>query len=334
MHSEREVRLPKVLQLGAGPTASSALEALAERFDVVGLVRECPPEAVEDDETIRLAQSLGVPILSNSSLGAIGRYIDELVPECVVVSSYGRVLPPELLSKCRFVNVHYAPLPRYRGRANVNWAIINGERSTAITIHTICPGLDAGNILYQEIIDIGESEDVAGLYNRLNAIQRGVLAATVQRHLDGDEGVPQDDRGATYCCTRIPDDGEIDWSRSTININMLIRSLVHPLPGAFTFLECRRLVIWRAEPVIDPPRYEGRVPGRVISVSKKGGFIDILTGDGVLRILEVQREGETRKAAAEVIRSVRSTLGLRKSDLLARIERLERLLAGWDPAQG
>lgn len=328
MHSEETSPRPKVLQLGAGPTASSALEALAERFDLVGLVRECRPGASEDDRTARLARSLGVPVLPDASRKAIGRYIDELGPDCVVASSHGRILPPDLLARCRFVNVHYAPLPRYRGRANVNWAIINGERSAAITIHAICPGLDAGHILYQESIEIGEFEDVARVYDRLNSIQRAVLAATVQRHLAGDDGFPQDHRAATYCCARTPDDGEIDWSRPALEVCRLIRALVDPFPGAFTYLEGRLLVICRAELVTDPRRYEGRVPGRVVSVSREDGSVEVLAGEGILRVLEVRTGDGPDRAASEVIRSSRCTLGLGKSDLLARIESLERLLHG------
>jgi methionyl-tRNA formyltransferase len=232
-----------------------------------------------------------------------------------------------LLEKTRFINVHYAPLPRYRGRANVNWAIINNEPYAGITIHTISPGLDAGNILYQELVEVREGDDVATLYERLNAIQRARIAGIVHDHLNGYDGVSQDEREATYGCTRIFEDGEIDWTRPAPEIQRLVRALVPPFPGAFTYFQGRRLLIWRAETVVDPPRYEGRVPGRVVSISRKSGSVDVLAGDGVLRLYDVQREGGERESAAHVIPSIRGTLGLRTSELLARIERLERLLA-------
>lgn len=327
MPYESNFRRTRVLQLGSGLTALSALESLVERFEVVGLVREHHPETAKDDLTIRLAQSLEIPVLPDASAGAIVRSIKELKPDCVVVSSHKRILTPSTLAKCRFINVHYAPLPKYRGRANVNWALINGEQFAAITIHMISPGLDEGNILFQESIEIGESDDVTSLYERLNAIQRKALALTVLRHLDGHEGIPQDHQKATYGCTRIPDDGEIDWTRPASEIHRLIRALTSPSPGAFTYHEGRRLWIRRAELVAHPPRFDGRVPGRVASISQRYGSVDVLAGEGLIRLLEVQREGDAAEPASKVLRSVRETLGLRTSDLLARIDRLERLLS-------
>jgi methionyl-tRNA formyltransferase len=218
-------------------------------------------------------------------------------------------------------------LPRYRGRANVNWAIINDEPHTAITIHTVIASLDAGNILYQQQVLIHERDTVADLYAALNALQREHLAATVLRMLDGYVGEPQCESGATYGCGRGAEDGEIAWHASTRSIDCLIRGLVAPFPGAYTFLDGRRLIIWRAEPLLNPPHYAGRVPGRVVSISRSAGYADVLTGDGVLRVYEVECEGEARTATAHVVTSVRATLGLRTVDLIDRIRVLEQQVA-------
>jgi methionyl-tRNA formyltransferase len=325
----------KVLLVGLGPTAGTALDSLAERFEIVGLVREYGGEGgegAEGDPVIRRAHQLGIRVLPVATVAAIEESVERLAPDCVVVSSFHRILPDSLLSKCRFVNVHYAPLPKYRGRANVNWAIINGESSVGISIHEMAPGLDAGNILFQAEIPIGEDDTVGDLYERLNGIQRGALADAVLRFLDGDVGQPQDESRATYCCTRLPDDGQIDWSMSTRRVHDLIRALAAPYPGAFTCFEGRRLIVWRSKPVAAAPRYVGRIPGRVVRVSREAGFVDVLTGDGVLRLLEVQRPGEAVAPAADVIRSVKATLGLRPADLLRRIEELERQVAALSAA--
>src|SRR5262245_13375725 len=138
-----EATRTRVLLLGFGPTAFSALEALAKRFEVVGLMREHDPSAPETDEVVRHARGLGIPVHCEASLSALEGLVQRLSPDCVVISSYNRVLPARLVSQCRFVNVHYALLPRYRGRANVNWAILNGEAQTGISVHVIEPGLDA-----------------------------------------------------------------------------------------------------------------------------------------------------------------------------------------------
>ena len=160
----------------------------------------------------------------------------------------------------RFVNVHYSPLPQYRGRANVNWAIINGEKDAAISIHLVAPSLDAGNVLFQKRVSIRPIDTAQSLYERLNAIQERELGAAVLRAIAGDPGLPQDHRQATYGCARLPDDGEIDWNGSAIAIDRLIRALSAPfLPGAFTYLQQRRIVIARAEPRENAPIYAGSV---------------------------------------------------------------------------
>jgi methionyl-tRNA formyltransferase len=316
-----------VLLIGKGPTAPSALAALATKFGIVGVVRDADTGVESTDPVVRRARELGVRMVSETSRAAVEALLRDLKPDCVVVSSYDRILSPDVIARCPFVNVHYAPLPRYRGRASVNWAILNNEPWAAITIHTLVPELDAGNILFQERIPIGTNDTVADIYERLNELQREHLAETVVRRLDGYEGVPQDARHATYGCSRVPEDGEIDWSASTEAIHRLVRALVAPFPGAYTYFEGRRLVVWRAAIVEDPPRYEGRVPGRVVGVSRTHGYVDVLTGDGILQLREVQPDGESPLAAAEVIRSVRGTLGLRTADLLARIHLLEQRIA-------
>jgi methionyl-tRNA formyltransferase len=319
--------MKKVLLLGMGPTALSALESLAGQFHVVGMVREVRQYAEADDAVVRRAHELSVPVLSDLGLDSVQRAITESQPDCTVVSSYNRILGAGILDHGKFVNVHYAALPKYRGRANVNWAILNGEPETAITIHAIVPGLDAGNILFQETISIGSDDTAADIYSALNEIQRKVLGDTVARYIDGFPGVPQDESESTYGCTRVPADGEIDWSEPTARIYALIRALSPPYPGAHSYLETHRVTILGVSPILDARRYAGRIPGRVVGRSRAEGYVDILTGDGVLRVHEVivGDDGEVVPAST-AITSTKQTLGLRSSDLLTRIEELERRL--------
>jgi methionyl-tRNA formyltransferase len=310
----------RVLLIGQGPTAVTALASLLERFEVVGVVRST---ADADDPVIRLAMASAVKVHLDASLPAVERLIECLKPDCVVVSSYDRILAPALLQRCRFVNVHYADLPRYRGRATVNWAILNGESHTAISIHELRTQLDGGPILFKQCVPIGPGDTVATLYDRLNAIQQQALGRTVEGFLDGHAGATQVEADATYGCTRLPADGEIDWRRPAREIDALVRALVAPFPGAFTYLAGERLVVWQAEVVADPTLYVGRIPGRVISRSRADGWVDVLTGEGVLRLRHVERAGAGREPAARVITSVKMTLGLGSAELLARIRALE-----------
>lgn len=309
-----------VLLIGMGTTTRSALQSLLDTCRVAAIVRESPDPLT--DPVLGLARRAGLRIFADASLQGIETAIREVQPECVVVSSYGRLLPAATLAHCPFINVHYAALPAYRGQANVNWAILNGESTTGITIHLLELEADAGNVLFQQSIPIGPRDTVADVYATLDDVQRQHLGAAVLRFLGGDRGMPQEGE-PTFGCMRLPADGEIDWNQDTTAIDRLVRALVRPFPGAFTYADGERLVVWKAEPIASPRRYVGRVPGRVVAVSRRHGHVDILTGDGVLRLLEVQREGAQPCAAADAIRSVRTRIGLKTGDLLQRIAILE-----------
>lgn len=319
-----------VLLVGKGPSARPALDSLAEKFDVVGVIRNARPSGGQEDEVQRRADELNVPVLTDTSVPGVERAIIEYCPDCTVMSFYDRILSARILDLSRFVNVHYSLLPRYRGMAAVQWGILNGEPEFGITIHVITKDLDAGNILYQERITADPDEMAGDIYSKLNEIQRRTLGETVERYLGGYAGVPQDESAATYACARTPEDSEINWSDSTDRIYAQIRTfneaLSIPYPAAYTYLETRRITIMRAAPVQDAPRYAGRVPGRVIRRSRVGGYVDVLSGDGVLRIHEVMTEDSAVQPASAVIRSTQQTLGLRASDLLERIDELSRQL--------
>jgi methionyl-tRNA formyltransferase len=307
----------RILLIGFGPTTRAALDSLLGSFEVVALVRD------SEDEVTAHARDSGVPVEMLRSPAEITGLVARLGPDCVVVSSYHRILSGPVLDLCPFVNVHYSPLPGYRGRANVNWAIINQESHAAVTVHSIVAGLDAGGVLAQELVPIGSRDTIGALYDRLNAVQAGMLPRAVNRRLGGDLGDPQDESGATYCCTRLPEDGEIDWSASTLDVDALVRGLGSPYPEAFTFLGLDRVSIIAAGPSPEAKLFVGRVPGRVVGWSTAEGWSDVLTGDGVLRITRVRVDGVER-TAADVLKSSQVTLGLRTGDLLKEVESLSR----------
>ena len=137
---------------------------------------------------------------------------------------------------------------------------------------------------------------------------------------------------ASHSCSRVPGDGEISWGDSTSTIDRLVRALDGPFPSAFTFLAARRIDVLRAVPVPDAPVYDGRIPGRVIRVDRAAGHVDVLTGDGVLRLLAVAdgadgADGAGSQRPADLITSVRHTL---VSGVEARLALLEQRLAAFD----
>lgn len=294
---------PGVVLVGEGITSFSALESLLLDCEVVGLVRS----GAAQDPTVAHARKHGVAVFRDASLAGLRAVVAELQPDAVVVSSYNRIVPAAMLEQRPWINVHYAPLPRYRGRATVNWAVINGEASTAITIHTMVPELDAGNILFQQPVAIGARDTVTGLYARLNDIQHRHLGATVLKRLAGDTGRVQNAADASYACTRLPDDGEIDWSGPADSADRLVRALTDPFPGAFTWLDGRKLHIHSTE-LPQQPRYDGSIPGRVIARDKATGTVDVLAGQGIVRLVTVSLDGTTGPAS-DFISSTRTTLG-------------------------
>jgi len=317
---------PDVILLGDGPTALTALRSLAMCCRVVRVLRGL--DQPETDPVRAFAAANDIPVSDLQGLDQLSQLIVDLRPAAVVISSFHRIIPPKILALSRFINVHYSLLPQYRGRANVNWAIINSEEATGISIHLVVPGLDSGNLLFQQPVAIAQEDTVTSLYDRLNAIQERELGQAVVNAIAGDQGLPQDVHQATYGCARVPDDGEINWRQSTGVIDRLIRGLAPPFPGAFTYLNAERLTIARASPLSDPPAYAGRIPGRIVGRSTTEGWVDVLTGDGILRISSVVRStGGDPCAPASVIRSTRVTLGLSRIDLLSRITALEERIA-------
>lgn len=299
----------RAVLVGLGTTTATALRSLVGQLEVCVLVRP------GDDEVTRDARALGVEVVADTSMASLRHVIAVYDPDAVVVSSYDRVLPTDLLESRAFVNVHYSALPRLRGRAVVNWAILLGHAETAITIHTLTAGLDDGGLLYQELVPIGDRDTVATLYGRLNAIQERELGAAVLRRLAGDEGRPQVGE-ATYASTRLPRDGRIDWTCDARAIDRLVRSLDGPFPPAFTYLGLARLCVHEAEPVVSPTVWEGTVPGRVAAIDRASGAVTVFTGAGQLRLLSVSEDGMTRCVPADLIRSTRTTLGLDATALL------------------
>jgi methionyl-tRNA formyltransferase len=217
--------------------------------------------------------------------------------------------------------VHDSLLPKYRGFAPLNWAIINDEAETGVTLFRVSEAMDAGDVLLQRAISIGREEAAPQVYERVCAATCEVVVQGCRLLSTGEAALQrQDPRDATYTCSRTPADGWIDWSAPTRSVFNLIRALTFPYPGAFTNHEGRRLFLLAAQEIPAPLRYVGRIPGRVVALHADGA-VDVLTGDGVLRVLEVSFGGDTRLKAAQVIRSVRTRLGLDAGLLLECMNR-------------
>jgi methionyl-tRNA formyltransferase len=196
-------------------------------------------------------------------------------------------------------NIHGSLLPKYRGRAPINWAVIHGEKETGATLHRMIKRADAGDIVDQEVVPIGPDDTAFDVFNKVTAAAREVL----ERKLDAIKAgtaprTPQDESQATCFGGRKPEDGRIDWRQSSESIYNLIRAVTHPYPGAFTEVNGKRLFIWQAKPL---SRGEGK-PGIVLCSDP----LRVATGLGSLEIIRYQWEGDPEEAAADVIHDLRA----------------------------
>ena len=219
-----------------------------------------------------------------------GEFIGELKkmnPSVIVVVAYGQILPSEIIRLPGFgcINVHASLLPKYRGAAPINWAVINGDKKTGVTTMLMDEGLDTGHVLVQEAADI-DSEDTAGTLSvRLSKIGAGLLIRTLEGLEKGHlKPVPQSGE-ATYARMLKKSDGLIQWSKSSKELSNLIRG-VNPWPGAYSFLEGKKIKISKAICV------DGKGEAGVVYNNTKNELI-VGTGIGMLSILEVQPSGKS-----------------------------------------
>ena len=226
--------------------------------------------------------------------------------DVAVVVAYGRILPEEFLRApargC--INVHFSLLPRYRGAAPANWAIVNGDKETGVTTMFMEPTLDTGPILLQHATKIGETETAPELMQRLSETGAEVLSETLAR-LDELTPQPQDHAQASFAPIIKKEDGLINWSRPAEVIERAIRGF-QPWPTAYTSYNAKGLTIWEAQPLLTVS--PGVEPGEVV-VAYRDELVVQCGKQTALRVLEVQPEARKRLAARDFINGMRVKIG-------------------------
>lgn len=228
--------------------------------------------------------------------------LEGLRPDLIVVVAF-RILPRAVFEvpPLGTINLHPSLLPRYRGAAPINWAIINGETETGVTTFFIDEGLDSGEVILQRRVAIGGEEAAGQLHDRLAVLGAEVLLETIEliaigrvpRVVQGEEVSFAPKLQRSHC--------EIDWSREAVAIKNLIRGL-SPLPGAQAEIGGRTVKIYRASVVDETSTLDP--PGKVVEVEKRGGII-VTTGKGLLSLLEMQPSGKRKMTGAEFARGYR-----------------------------
>ena len=244
------------------------------------------------DSVADLARARGLAVLAPALPdGAEEERIRALAPD-VIFSFYYRSLIPERilrLAPLGAFNMHGSLLPRYRGRACVNWAVLNGETETGVTLHHMTARADRGRIVDQASVPIGPEDTAHDVFLKLIPLAGTVLRHSLPAILAGRaEGVEQDESRATTFGRRRPSDGLMDWTGSAHSLHDLVRAVAPPFPGAFTFWEGRKLFVWRTRVPEGADASRGAAPGTVLSSEP----LTVATGSGPLIVTEARWEDD------------------------------------------
>ncbi|MCD8216770.1 MAG: methionyl-tRNA formyltransferase [Clostridiales bacterium] len=226
-------------------------------------------------------------------------YLKTFRADIIVVVAFGQILPGEILEMppCGCVNVHASLLPKYRGAAPIQWAVINGEKISGVTTMRMDEGLDTGDIILQEEVALEEKETGGSLFEKLSGTGARLCVKTLEVIENGTAVyTPQDHAQATKTGLISKKFGLIDWNRPAAQIECLVRGL-NPWPSAYTKLNGKTFKIWAADVISENT---GKTPGSITKVTKDAVFVQ--TGEGILVLGEVQLEGKKRMRCGDFLR--------------------------------
>jgi methionyl-tRNA formyltransferase len=299
----------RVIFMGTPELARASLQALLEAPECQIIAVVTQPDRpkgrqlkLHPSPVKELALSVGLSVLQPQRTRDehFIQQVRSLNPDLIAVTAYGQILPKALLDVPRFgcLNVHTSLLPKFRGAAPIQWALLNDETQTGVTIMRMDPGLDTGDILAQQTTPIEPSDDAQTLHDRLASLGANLLVRTIPQYTAGKlQPRPQPSEGVTYAPKVKKSDGQLDWTQPARALWNRVRGLV-PWPGAFTFLpgtpQRHLLKIWKAEPT----ELKG-APGEVLQAGKSGILIGCASGS--LRLHEVQIESGRKMTAQEFL---------------------------------
>jgi methionyl-tRNA formyltransferase len=305
----------KVVFMGTPDFAVPSLKALKEYGCIVSLVVTRPDQPKgRGRKTLPppvkvAAETLNCPVLQTFSVKTEDFYktITEHRPDIMVVVAFGHVLPKRVLEIPIYgaINVHASLLPKYRGPAPIQWAIINGESETGVTTMIMDMGLDTGEMLLSAKTQISTDDTAGTLHDRLSELGASLLIDTIKKIEDGSlRPVTQNHALATYAPMLSKEDGHIDWTKPANQIERFIRG-VTPWPGAFSFVNGKRMRIFKAEAWDSDSK---NLPGEI--TKNFSSQLCVATGKGILSILEVQLDSGKRLEIREFLKGTTFPEGL------------------------
>lgn len=293
----------KIVFMGTPDFAVGALEAIVkEGYEVAAVVTQ-PDKPKGRGKEVQMtpvkacALRHGIPVLQPVKIReeeAMER-LSKFEADIFVVAAFGQLLPEKVLQMARLgcVNIHASLLPKYRGAAPIQWAILNGEKETGITLMRMDKGLDTGDMLMKRAVPIGERETGDSLHDKLCAAGAELIVEALPK-IEKGELIPEKQREeeASYVGMLKKSLGLIDWTKGAVFIDRMVRGL-NSWPGAYTYYKNRSLKIWGCEPAEKEggDRPENRV-GSVEKVEKEAFYVRC--GEGLLKVTEVQLEGKRR----------------------------------------
>ena len=294
---------PRVVFFGYSEVGHDCLALLLARGDnVVALIthEDNPNEKIWFKTPAVAAREHHLPVFTPVSVNTPEwiQKIEALAPDLILSVYYRNMISAAILALPRLgaFNLHGSLLPRYRGRAPINWAVLHGESRIGMTLHRMVKRADAGATVAAEGVEIGPRDTAEQAFRKVLPCARRVLAGAIDSLLTGTAiETPQDEAQATYFGGRKPEDGRIDWKRTSREIFNLIRAVTDPYPGAFTDVDGARLMVWWAEP--DSPVAQGRQgrPGEILSTSP----LVVATQDGALELTRTEWRSAERPALVE-----------------------------------
>lgn len=287
----------KVVFMGTPDFSVPALEKIAQHHQVQAVVtQQDRPKGrghkMQYTPVKEKALELNIPVFQPEKVKN-PEFVDilkEMNPDVIVVIAFGQILSKEILDLPKYgcINVHASLLPEYRGAAPIQWAVIDGKKESGVTTMYMAEGLDTGDIIDKKVIELDKKETGGSLFDRLSLIGGDLILETLKHLEDGTaKRIPQDDEKSSYAGKITKELGHIDFTKSAVEIEQLIRGL-NPWPSAFTHIDDKTLKIWDADVIGESVKEE---PGTMISTNKT---LKVATGDGYLDIKELQLAGKKR----------------------------------------
>lgn len=302
-----------------GCVGLEALKLAGYEIQAVFTHNDAPGENHFYGSVAKAAAEMDVPVFAPEDINHplwVNR-IRELAPDVIFSFYYRTLLSDDILQLPSFgaFNLHGSLLPRYRGRAPVNWVLVNGETQTGVTLHKMVSRADAGDIVAQSVVAIDEEDTALTLHRKCRTAAAALLAQQLPLICSREITLtPQDESRASYFGRRTAADGLIDWHKSAREINNLIRAVTEPYPGAFTFLGERNVTIWRARVVKDKI---GGEPGAIISTSP----LVVACGEDALEIVSGQSEAGLYMSGSRLAAEMGMVPQARLGNLASRVQR-------------